>query len=104
MKQSCALDVADSGPLSLDDIGELEGLTRERVRQIEYTALRKLQGATDHLPEFPISPYRPPAMTPCSAEPQTKPETEPETEAVADPMDDDEERRSEILALFSGRL
>ena len=39
---SCALDVADDGPQRLERIGELLGLVRERVRQIEQTALRKL--------------------------------------------------------------
>jgi hypothetical protein len=39
---SCALDVADRGPQQLRVIGELMGIVRERVRQIEARALRKL--------------------------------------------------------------
>jgi hypothetical protein len=41
--ESCALDVADRGGLdSLDEIGRVMNMTRERVRQIESSAIRKL--------------------------------------------------------------
>ena len=39
---SCALDVADLGPQVQDTIGTLLGVTKERARQIEAQALRKL--------------------------------------------------------------
>ena len=39
----CALDIADQGGLTLEEIGELMGPTRERIRQIEAKALRKLK-------------------------------------------------------------
>ena len=42
MVETCALDVADRGRSSLDEIGQLMGLTRERIRQIEVVALRKM--------------------------------------------------------------
>ena len=38
---SCALDVADEGPHTLEQLGELLGLTRERMRQIEEMALHR---------------------------------------------------------------
>jgi transcriptional regulator len=38
----CVLDIADQGELTLEEIGKLTGVTRERVRQIEEKALRKL--------------------------------------------------------------
>lgn len=41
--ESCALDVADRGEHSLEEIAELFGLTRERIRQIEETAVFKLK-------------------------------------------------------------
>ena len=40
--ESCVLDVADQGGLALDAVGEILGLSRERVRQIESVALRKM--------------------------------------------------------------
>ncbi|MFY3742456.1 sigma factor-like helix-turn-helix DNA-binding protein [Anaeromyxobacter sp. Red801] len=43
--ETCALDVADRGPLTLDEVGKILGVTRERVRQIEVAALEKLQEA-----------------------------------------------------------
>lgn len=40
---SCALDIADAGEHSLEDIASVMGITRDAVRQIEFTALRKLE-------------------------------------------------------------
>jgi hypothetical protein len=43
MQNSCSLDIAEQEPpQTLDEIGNLMNLTRERVRQIESRALRKL--------------------------------------------------------------
>jgi len=45
MAETCALDVADARGAegaTLDEVGELVGITRERVRQIEGAALVKL--------------------------------------------------------------
>lgn len=39
MTESCALDVADRGGLTLEEIGLITNLTRERVRQVEATGL-----------------------------------------------------------------
>lgn len=39
---SCALDVADEGGATLEEIGEMFNLTRERVRQIEVRGLVRL--------------------------------------------------------------
>jgi len=40
LKESCSLDVADRGGITLEEVGELLNLTRERVRQIELVAVR----------------------------------------------------------------
>lgn len=40
---TCALDIADEGPKTLDEVGKFFGLTRERVRQILSVALEKAQ-------------------------------------------------------------
>jgi len=45
MKETCALDVADKGGNTLEGIGSILGITRERVRQIEAMALTQLRDA-----------------------------------------------------------
>lgn len=44
---SCSLDVADAGPLTLEQTGAVLNLTRERVRQIETAALAKVAAALE---------------------------------------------------------
>ena len=44
MRNSCALDVADAGALTLEEIGLITNLTRERIRQVEVRGLLKLKG------------------------------------------------------------
>ena len=43
MAESCALDMAEKGGLTLEAVGEALNITRERVRQIEKLAMRKLK-------------------------------------------------------------
>lgn len=40
---SCSLDLADRGRMTLEDIGAAMGVTRERSRQMENTALAKMR-------------------------------------------------------------
>ena len=44
--ETCALDVAERGGVTLEEVGELLNLTRERVRQVEVEGLRKLKDAS----------------------------------------------------------
>ncbi|NNE17354.1 MAG: hypothetical protein HKN10_02645, partial [Myxococcales bacterium] len=39
MTDTCALDVADRGGITLEEVGEIMNLTRERVRQVETAGL-----------------------------------------------------------------
>jgi len=39
---SCALDVADDGAATLEDVGAIMNVTRERIRQLEIDALARL--------------------------------------------------------------
>lgn len=43
MKETCALDVADRGGITLEEVGEILNLTRERIRQVEVRGLLKLK-------------------------------------------------------------
>jgi hypothetical protein len=43
MEETCALDVADRGGITLEEVGEIMNLTRERIRQVELRGLEKLR-------------------------------------------------------------
>lgn len=45
MLASCALDMADDGPRTLDQVAGLMGMSKERARQIEAVAMGKLKQA-----------------------------------------------------------
>jgi hypothetical protein len=49
MQETCALDVADRGGTTLEEVGEILNLTRERIRQVEVLGLDKLRTAYDGL-------------------------------------------------------
>ncbi len=40
---SCTLDVAEAGPLTLEEVGEIFGITRERIRQLLERELKNLK-------------------------------------------------------------
>jgi hypothetical protein len=46
---SCALDVAENGATTLEDVGGILNLTRERIRQLELSALARLEALGDML-------------------------------------------------------
>ena len=43
MADTCSLDVADRGGITLEEVGEIMNLTRERIRQVEVRGLLKLK-------------------------------------------------------------
>lgn len=43
LRETCALDIADRGGITLEEVGEITNLTRERVRQLETRGLAKLK-------------------------------------------------------------
>ena len=49
LRDSCALDVADRGGVTLEDVGSIMNLTRERIRQLEIRAMAKLNAVDDLL-------------------------------------------------------
>ncbi len=54
MKETCSLDVADRGGITLEEVGEILNLTRERIRQVEVKGLTKLkhQSRKNNLKDF----------------------------------------------------
>jgi hypothetical protein len=46
MKETCSLDVADRNGITLEEVGEIMNLTRERIRQVEVRGLLKLKMLT----------------------------------------------------------
>lgn len=69
MGESCALDVADRGGTTLEDVGAIMNLTRERIRQVEVKALAKLEALRDmealrdFVDEGPVGKRRLPRLT-----------------------------------------
>ncbi len=47
LSETCSLDVADRGGITLEEVGELLNLTRERIRQVEAAGLEKLRTEYD---------------------------------------------------------
>ena len=43
LPETCALDVADRGGMTLEEVGGILNLTRERVRQIQHLALMRIK-------------------------------------------------------------
>ncbi|WP_223634222.1 sigma factor-like helix-turn-helix DNA-binding protein [Corallococcus sp. EGB] len=57
LEHTCALDVAEKGGITLEEVGEIMNLTRERIRQVETRGLMKLREATEAEP--PASARKP---------------------------------------------
>ena len=54
MRDTCALDVADRSGITLEEVGEIMNLTRERIRQVEVRGLLKLKMATGGVDAFDV--------------------------------------------------
>ena len=46
MAETCSLDVADRGGITLEEVGAMLNLTRERIRQVEVRGLYKIKDHT----------------------------------------------------------
>jgi hypothetical protein len=47
LPESCALDIADRGGITLEEVGAIMNLTRERIRQLETKGLAKLKALNE---------------------------------------------------------
>ena len=111
MGDSCALDVADRGGTTLEDVGAIMNLTRERIRQVEVKALAKLEALRDMMAlrdfvdEGPVGKRRLPVLSKAElrgieGEPANNTETE-----VSEDWDEEaefEDDRPVDLSLFEG--
>jgi hypothetical protein len=52
LEETCALDVAERGGITLEEVGEIMNLTRERIRQVEVSGLDKLRTGNGSLVTF----------------------------------------------------
>jgi hypothetical protein len=98
MSESCALDVADRGGTTLEDVGAIMNLTRERIRQVEVKALAKLQALRDmmalrdYVDEGPVGKRRLPVLTKSDDEDLDEEERdEDDAEADEDDLDSDDD-------------
>ena len=53
MAETCALDVADRGGITLEEVGAIMNLTRERIRQVETRGFLKLRAMAEDEPRSP---------------------------------------------------
>ncbi len=78
LNESCALDVADRGGTTLEDVGAIMNLTRERIRQVEVKALAKLEALSDmeslrdYVDEGPVGKRRLPQLTEADLDPKAR--------------------------------
>lgn len=88
MTETCALDIADRGGTTLEEVGAIMNLTRERIRQVEVKALAKLDALQDmmalrdYIDEGPVGKRRLPVLTKKDLA---------EDEEVVEPAEDDDE-------------
>ncbi len=56
LDETCALDVADRGGITLEEVGTIMNLTRERIRQVETRGLLKLRAIAEDDPRVETAP------------------------------------------------
>ena len=90
MTESCGLDVADRGGSTLEEVGAIMNLTRERIRQVEVTGLAKLEALSDvyalrdYVDEGPVGKRRLPVLGQASVAKAAEEEEEDEDYADVD--------------------
>src|SRR5215471_9343061 len=101
MTETCALDIADRGGTTLEEVGAIMNLTRERIRQVEVKGLAKLEALRDmtalrdYVDEGPIGKRRLPVLS--------RPDDEDEDTETSD-MDEDDEDAFDVDEFASADL
>jgi Sigma-70, region 4 len=99
--ESCALDVADRGGTTLEDVGAIMNLTRERIRQVEVKALAKLEALRDtyalrdFVDEGPVGKRRLPQLSKDELSGKAKAKAKVAPVVVVDEDDDEDELEAE---------
>jgi hypothetical protein len=94
MHESCALDVADRHGTTLEEVGAIMNLTRERIRQLEVRAMAKVKALSemeslrDFVDEGPVGKRRLPMI---SVSPAENDEAEGDDEGDESDLDDEVE-------------
>lgn len=94
MTETCALDVADRGGTTLEEVGAIMNLTRERIRQVEVKGLAKLQALEDmnalrdYVDEGPVGKRRLPVLT--KSEEESDEDEDEDDDESGDDLDADE--------------
>ena len=87
MTETCALDVADRGGTTLEEVGAIMNLTRERIRQVEVKGLAKLEALKDmsalrdYVDEGPVGKRRLPVLAKAKEEAAEEEEDEDDFDA-----------------------
>ena len=97
MNESCSLDIADRGGTTLEEVGAIMNLTRERIRQLEVRAMAKVKSLSemeslrDFVDEGPVGKRRLPMLADHAVAEDDAADEELDEDASADePVVDDE--------------
>ena len=96
MSETCALDIADRGGTTLEEVGAIMNLTRERIRQVEVkglaklAALRDMTALRDYVDEGPLGKRRLPVLSSQSNEEAEETDADEDTDASEEATDDAE--------------
>ena len=97
MTETCALDVADRGGTTLEEVGAIMNLTRERIRQVEVKGLAKLEALARHDGPARLRRRGPGRQAP-PARPRKTTDDEDEDDEDEDAEDEDEVDATDVDA------
>ncbi len=106
MTETCALDVADRGGTTLEEVGAIMNLTRERIRQVEVKGLAKLEALKDmsalrdYVDEGPVGKRRLPVLT----RPVVEDEDEEESDDIDVDVDEDASEKATAKAVVAAAV